>query len=342
MKGYKGFDKDLKCKDLQYEVGKEAAVDGDIELCKRGLHFCENPHDVFLYYPPNINNRFAVVEADDVSNERNGADSKRVSRRLIVKKELSVFDICKIAVSTFFENFEFYKKIKDSCLKNNRLRDYGIDRGDNYDVVSAGTYGIAQAGINSAAYVSDYGIAQAGYKGVCKGENNSIAQSGDHGIAQAGCHGIAKVGFQGAASAGDSGIAKSGNNSVAEAENWGIARVGDDGVAVAGYYGIAYCGCGGASNAGDCGVAISNRFGIAQAGLCGVAITQDNGCVKGDYGCILVARDVRFSIETRRYEVTDWACAIVDGKDIKPDTWYRLRDGKLVEVEKFADNHAVE
>ena len=71
MKGYKGFDKDLKCRDLQYEVGKEAAVDGDIELCKRGIHFCENPHDVFNYYAPGKNNRFAVVEAEDVSDERN-------------------------------------------------------------------------------------------------------------------------------------------------------------------------------------------------------------------------------------------------------------------------------
>ena len=34
-----------------------------------------------------------------------------------------------------------------------------------------------------------------------------------------------------------------------------------------------------------------------------------------------------------RYEVTDWACGIVDGVNIKEDTWYRLEDGKLVECE---------
>ena len=84
MKGYKGFDKDLKCRDFQYEVGKEAAVDGDIELCKRGIHFCENPHDIFSYYAPGENNRFAVVEAEDVSDESNGDDSKRVCKRLTV------------------------------------------------------------------------------------------------------------------------------------------------------------------------------------------------------------------------------------------------------------------
>lgn len=89
MKGYKGFDKDLKCRDLQYEVGKEAAVDGDIELCKRGIHFCENPHDIFSYYAPGENNRFAVVEAEDVSDESNGNDSKRVCKRLTVKAEIA-------------------------------------------------------------------------------------------------------------------------------------------------------------------------------------------------------------------------------------------------------------
>ena len=120
MKGYKGFDKDLKCRDLQYEVGKETAVDGDIELCKRGIHFCENPHDIFSYYAPGKNNRFAVVEAEDVSDERNDDDSKRVCRRLTVKAEISVFEICKIAVSTFFENFGFKKKIESADTNNAR------------------------------------------------------------------------------------------------------------------------------------------------------------------------------------------------------------------------------
>ena len=35
-----------------------------------------------------------------------------------------------------------------------------------------------------------------------------------------------------------------------------------------------------------------------------------------------------------QFEVADWACALVDGKEIKEDTWYVLRDGKLVEEEK--------
>ena len=34
--GYKGFDKDLKCRNMQYEVGKEFTVDGEIIHCKNG------------------------------------------------------------------------------------------------------------------------------------------------------------------------------------------------------------------------------------------------------------------------------------------------------------------
>lgn len=50
--GFKGFDKDLKCKDYQYEVGKEFEEEGKIEACSKGFHFCENPLDVLGYYPP--------------------------------------------------------------------------------------------------------------------------------------------------------------------------------------------------------------------------------------------------------------------------------------------------
>ena len=52
IKGYKGFDKNLKCRGMQYEVGKDFEASGEIQKCKNGLHFCENPMDVFGYYPP--------------------------------------------------------------------------------------------------------------------------------------------------------------------------------------------------------------------------------------------------------------------------------------------------
>ena len=50
LKGYKGFDKDLKCRDFQYEVGKEYKHDGNIELCNEGFHFCKNVMDIHGYY----------------------------------------------------------------------------------------------------------------------------------------------------------------------------------------------------------------------------------------------------------------------------------------------------
>lgn len=46
MKVYKATDKDMKCRGFQYEIGKTAEVEGDIGLCKNGIHACEMPLDV--------------------------------------------------------------------------------------------------------------------------------------------------------------------------------------------------------------------------------------------------------------------------------------------------------
>ena len=62
MIGYKGFDKDFKCRDFQYEVGQTYKLDGEMELCKCGFHFCDTPLAVFEYYPP-TKSRYALVEA---------------------------------------------------------------------------------------------------------------------------------------------------------------------------------------------------------------------------------------------------------------------------------------
>lgn len=45
MKAYKGFDKDLRCRGFQYEIGKEY-VEEEAELCNKGFHACEFPLDV--------------------------------------------------------------------------------------------------------------------------------------------------------------------------------------------------------------------------------------------------------------------------------------------------------
>lgn len=59
---YKGMDSKMQCRGMQYEVGKEFSVDGDIECCGNGLHACERPLDVFGYYAPGTGARYFRVE----------------------------------------------------------------------------------------------------------------------------------------------------------------------------------------------------------------------------------------------------------------------------------------
>ena len=93
---YKGFDKDLKCRGFQYEVGKSFEHDGPVEMCGSGFHACQNPSDVLDFYPIENGNRFAVVEMDgDVRND----DKKSVSSKLNIKAELSLCDFIKVSVN---------------------------------------------------------------------------------------------------------------------------------------------------------------------------------------------------------------------------------------------------
>ena len=97
LKGFKGFDKDLKCNGFQFEVGKQVEHDGEVRLCASGFHFAEAPMDVFCYYPPGTS-RFAEVEAGGVSPGKEN-DSKRVAKVLTVKAELSIHAFIEAAVS---------------------------------------------------------------------------------------------------------------------------------------------------------------------------------------------------------------------------------------------------
>ena len=96
MKVYKGTDKDMRCKGLQYEIGKAVTVDGEVKLCERGLHACEMPLDVLNYYPP-ATSRYFEAELKGVTAEKQD-DTKRVGNKLALKAELSIADLVKAQI----------------------------------------------------------------------------------------------------------------------------------------------------------------------------------------------------------------------------------------------------
>ena len=162
------------------------------------------------------------------------------------------------------------------------------------------------------------------------------ATAGDRGAATAGDRGAATAGYSGAATAGDSGAATAGNRGAATAGNRGAATAGDRGAATAGYYGAATAGDRGAATAGYSGAATAGDYGAATArgkastGSNGLSMARGNNVqVKGGIGAILVIAEEGEDT----YDIVDWKAVVVDGEIVKADTWYRLENGELVEVD---------
>ena len=98
-KGYKAFDKDLKCRDYQFEIGKTYEHEGEFEPCKSGFHFCEKTTDVFEYYSWRLETRVCEVEAvGEVKSEGN----KSVTNKILIGRELTrdeILMLCNIGKS---------------------------------------------------------------------------------------------------------------------------------------------------------------------------------------------------------------------------------------------------
>ena len=103
MKCYKGFDKDLKCRGFQYEVGKEYE-ENVADICHNGFHACENPMDVLSYYNP-AESRFCEVDLD--ANEQTENDSKRVGKRIKIKTEIGLSGLIQAGVKFILERVDF-------------------------------------------------------------------------------------------------------------------------------------------------------------------------------------------------------------------------------------------
>ena len=121
--------------------------------------------------------------------------------------------------------------------------------------------------------------------------------------------------------------ATAGNYGAATAGNYGAATAGNRGAATAGDSGAATAGDRGAATAGDSGAATSR--GSSASGENGLSVARGNNvCVKGGLGAILVIAEENES----DYNIKHWKSVVVDGENIKADTWYKLEDGDLVEV----------
>ncbi len=86
---FKGFNKNLKCRDFQFEIGKTFHHDGKVEACGSGFHACECPFDVFSYYPP-AESRYAEAISFGVTDREEGGDTKIASASITIKAELTL------------------------------------------------------------------------------------------------------------------------------------------------------------------------------------------------------------------------------------------------------------
>ena len=108
IKGYKGFDKDLKCRNFQYEIGKEYEQDGKIIACGNGFHFCENPFDVFGYYPPS-NSRYCEVQGSGEIDKDN-CDSKVATSKINIGIEIGLKGIIDAGLKFIFNKVKWNKE----------------------------------------------------------------------------------------------------------------------------------------------------------------------------------------------------------------------------------------
>ena len=153
---YKGFDKDLKCRGFQYELGKTYEEDSAY-LCDCGFHACEDPIDVFGYYPP-AGSRYCEVELEGVTDQKDNSDTKRCGSKITIGAEIGIPGIVKAHVEYVKE------RVKEK-----------VEKGEA-EAATAGYRGAATAGSYGAA--TSRGKASVGKDGAALARGNNVKAMG--------------------------------------------------------------------------------------------------------------------------------------------------------------------
>ena len=313
----------MQCRGFQYEVGKEYEMDGEIKCCNRGFHACKSPLEVWDYYDI-LNSRYAEVEQSGKIEEEENT-TKVCSSRIKIKAELKLADIINIGVE-WLKDITSPSKVKADCALNDngdRKKQIGSS-GDYAKIGSSGDY----AQIGSSGYSAQIGssgdyakIGSSGYYAQI-GSSGDYAKIGSSGYyAQIGSSGYyAKIGSSGdyaqIGSSGDYAQIGSSGYSAQIGSSGDSAQIGSSGysaqIGSSGYYAKI-------DSTGEDSV-------IMCAGNCSRA--------KAKVGSWITLAEWKWSDEKNHNVPVCVKTEYVDGENVKADTWYQLKNGKFVEVEK--------
>ena len=326
---YKGFDKDLKCRDFQYEVGKTYETDGKIECCERGFHACENPLDAFGYYAPADSRYCKVEQSGTLSKDANG--SKVASSKIRVQCEIGLKGIIEAGVKFIFDKVNW----KDNKESNTGYWSAATNTGYWSAATNTGYWSAAtNTGDRSAA--TNTGNQSAATN---TGDWSAATNTGNWSAATNTGNQSAATNTGNQSAATNTGYWSAATNTgywsaATNTGYWSAAtNTGDRSAATNTGNWSAATNTGNqsaATNTGDRSAATNtgNYSAAKVSGEDSIAIvTGSDSMASGALGCWLVLTE-----RDENYHIKEVKAVKVDGKRIKADTYYKLVDGEVKEV----------
>ena len=180
MKVYKGTDKDMKCRGMQYELGKTERTDDAIRCGNKGFHSCEAPLDVLRYYPMRDGNRYFEAEADGKIDRTGADDSKVASSELTLKAEIGLPGLIKAQVAYTRKKAESGTAGgADSNLAGGNDSNLA---GGNYSNLAGGVRSNLAGGVHSNLAGGNYSNLAGGASSTMVGRNGCKAKGGKNSV----------------------------------------------------------------------------------------------------------------------------------------------------------------
>ncbi|EBF3277899.1 hypothetical protein KMX22_003235 [Salmonella enterica] len=186
---FKGFNKDLTCRDFQFAIGETFHHDGKVEACGSGFHACECPFDVFSYYPP-AESRYAETISFGVIDREEEGDTKIASASITIKSELTLPQFIQRGIEWIWSKID--KSLEQQIMTGNRSA--ATNTGDWSAATNTGNRSAAtNTGYRSAATNTGYQSAATN-----TGDLSAAEVSGSQSVA-------ASLGIEGKARASEGG-----------------------------------------------------------------------------------------------------------------------------------------